>query len=122
MAHQVFWLFLGEVCVLPDDEGLDLAHSHQRLPKHLPHILLPRRIVEGHVEFLEIDAKAHEIVKTIVRPSRDRDGFDESCELRIGPEDVIENGRKLVGRSDDHCVIQQRSCDPEESLVHQEDG
>ena len=120
--HQVLWFFQGEVGVLSDDEGLDLPHPHQRLPKPLPHVLLPGCIVEGHIELLEVDAEAHKIVKAIVRSSRDHDRFDECRELRIGPEDVVEDGGKLLGRSDDYCVIQQRGRDPEEGLVHQEDG
>ena len=118
----MFRFFQGKVGVLSDDEGFDLPHSHQRLRKLLPHVLLPRRVVEGHIEFLKVDTKAHKIVQAIVRPSRDCDRFDECRECWIGPEDVVEDSGKLVGRSDDHCVVQQRCCDPEESLVHQEDG
>ena len=39
----------------------------------------------------------------------------------MGSEDVIEDGSELLRGSDNYGVIEQRSRDPEESLVHQED-
>ena len=101
----MFRLFLGEIGVFPDDEGLDLLHSHQRLGKFLPHVLLPRGIVEGHIKLLEINAKAHEFVKAIVRPSRDGNRFYKRWELGIGSEYIVEDSGKLMRRTNDHRVI-----------------
>ena len=122
LVHEVFWLFLGEVGLLSDGEGLYLPHFHQRLGKLLPHVLLPRRIVEGHIKLFEINAKAYKFVEAIVRSSRDRNRFYKCREFRIGPEYVVEDSGELVGGSNDHCIIQQRCRDPEEIFVDQEDG